>query len=170
MNYNNIQTILRHETKIIQRTWLFRVLATFMLISIFGIQLTLQSDVLEIPFRQFTALPSYLPYFNIYLFGIFQVLIILFTSIDLATSIYKIESTETIYTRPLSNLDYMLGKALALLYVFMKLSACSLLLSALINILFSSHLSLSLLKENPTAGRWGLPNIKHILWALNKLN
>lgn len=139
MNYNNIQTILRHETKIIQRTWLFRVLATFMLISIFGIQLTLQSDVLEIPFRQFTALPSYLPYFNIYLFGIFQVLIILFTSIDLATSIYKIESTETIYTRPLSNLDYMLGKALALLYVFMKLSACSLLLSALINILFSSH-------------------------------
>lgn len=38
------------------------------------------------------------------------------------------------------------------------------------DILFSSHLSLSLLKENPAAGRWGLPNIKHILWALNKLN
>ena len=70
MNIRNINTEARKEAKILRRSWLFRMLAILSLVGITFFQLLVQGNMVRWTSWNQIALSSYVPYMNVYLFGI----------------------------------------------------------------------------------------------------
>lgn len=137
MNFSNINTIARYEAKILRRTWSFLLLALVSLVGVSIFQVLVQGNMVRWFSWNVIALSSYVPYLNVYLYSIIQVLPVVFLACDMLDRDRKIDMAETIYTRSLSNTDYVIGKALGAIQVFMGLSLLSLLSGVIINIFFT---------------------------------
>ncbi|HKM93281.1 MAG TPA: hypothetical protein VJY41_06500 [Prolixibacteraceae bacterium] len=119
--FNSIITIAKYERKILFRSWFFRIFAILSLI-IIGIY----SGVTifdKNPFTwMFRSLPSSLIYSNMFLLNIFQSVIAIFLATDFMKRDKKLNTSEVLYIRPMSNLEYIVGKTLGLLSVFIILN------------------------------------------------
>ncbi|KIO44192.1 MULTISPECIES: hypothetical protein [Sanguibacteroides] len=136
MNFFNIKRVAHYEAKIVRRNWLFRTFALFSLVGILILQILVQSNIMQWTSWNTIALSSYVPYFNVYLFGIVQaVLVVFFTVIQWDKDRNRVETT---CVRSLSNAEYVIGKACGMIQVFMALSLLSLLSGAIINIFFTN--------------------------------
>ena len=138
MNFFNIKRVAHYEAKIVRRNWLFRTFALFSLVGILILQILVQSNIMQWTSWNTIAFSSYVPYFNVYLFGIVQaVLVVFFTVIQWDKDRNRVETT---CVRSLSNAEYVIGKACGMIQVFMALSLLSLLSGAIINIFLHMYL------------------------------
>ncbi|MFR7812083.1 MAG: ABC transporter permease, partial [Butyricimonas faecihominis] len=84
------------------------------------------------------AMPSSIPFVNIYLFNIAQSVIAIFLAGSFLKRDKKLDTAEVIYVRPMSNADYIIGKTWGIVKVFVSLNIIALLIAGFIH-LFASE-------------------------------
>lgn len=131
---HNIRTVARYEARILRRSWFFRLFSlgalfifTFMNIGIF-------SPVGEEDW-QLVAFASSIPHLNLYLLNIGQAIVVIFLASDFLKRDKKVDTNEVLYTRSMSNLEYIIGKTTGILRLFLGLDIIILLIGLLMNII-----------------------------------
>lgn len=139
---NTILTVSKYESKTLLRSWFFRIFSILALVFIFFFNLGTQSKV-GFPSDDMVALPSKVPFLNLYIINITQAIIAVFLASDFLKRDKKLDTTEVIYMRSMSNADYVLGKTLGNLWVFFLLNVVALIMVAVFNLISPySHFSL----------------------------
>jgi hypothetical protein len=133
ISIKNILTISRFEAKVLWRNWFFRILgiAGIGFLTIFNIAVFSEADV---PRWSFLSNSWMMPYASLILISIPQAAAVIFLASGLIKKDKKIDTNEVFFVRPISNLDYVLGKALALFKLFFLLNVVFVLISLLFNI------------------------------------
>ena len=140
---HNTGTVARYEAKTLRRSWFFRLFSlgaltifTFMNIGIF-------SPVGEEPW-DLISISSTLPLMNLYLLNIGQAIVVIFLAADFLKRDKKLDTNEVLYTRSISNLEYILGKTWGIIRLFLGLNLIVLAVGLTINII-SKKMSVDLL-------------------------
>ncbi len=117
LSVNQIWTVALYESKTLRRSWFFRIFLGFALLIFF---------FLDLAFFTYTgdgiwylrAIPASAPYINLLYLNIAQAVVAVFLSSDLLKRDNKMDTTEVIYTMPVSNTEYILGKVLGNVIAF----------------------------------------------------
>lgn len=128
--FNQILTIARYERRILLRSWFFRILAilSFLYIGVFSGAMVFEKN----PFTwMFRSMPAGIIYSNFYLLNVIQSVIAVFLATDFMKRDKKLNTSEVLFIRPMSNLEYVTGKTLGLLTVFLILNAILVVLTSI---------------------------------------
>ena len=136
MNLHNIQILARYESKLLRRSWLFKLFALLSLALITYLQIFTQSNLFFYQWDMIT-LSSSIPFVNVYIYNIVQSIIAVFLAGDFLKKDRKLDTTEVLYVRPLSNADYIVGKTWGSISVVVGLNLFALCIAAFIH-LFAS--------------------------------
>lgn len=117
----NIKTVARFESKTLLRSWFFRIFAAIIILFITFFNLFGLTSVADgsWPGR---LLPSGGIYFNMWILNIAQAIIAVFLSADFLGRDKKLDTTEAFYVRSMTNTEYVLGKTIGILKVFVILN------------------------------------------------
>ncbi len=134
---HNIRTVARYEAKTLRRSWFFRLFSLgavfiFTLINI-GMFSPVGNEQWEV-----IAISSSLPLINLYLLNIAQAIVIIFLAADFLKRDKKLDTNEVLYTRSMSNFEYVLGKSWGILRLFLSLNLVVLGIGLIINIISKS--------------------------------
>lgn len=133
----NILTIAKFETKTLFRSWFFRVFAILTLGILGFLNILFFTDAIEILPWSLRGLPGSIPYLNMLFYNIAQAIIAVFMASDFLKRDYKLNTTEVIYMRSMTNGDYVLGKLLGILFVFISLNLLVYLFAFVVNLVFA---------------------------------
>jgi len=132
MNRQMIRLVSGYESKLVIRSFLFRVLLVFAVVGITWLQWLLQGKVPSdwlLSCQQFSF-----PLVHAYLYNIVQSFVLLFVATEVFSREQQRGPLETFHARPVGNGELLLGKALGLLEVFLSVGFLSMLLLMGINI------------------------------------
>lgn len=134
---SNIATVAQYEAKTLRRSWFFRL---FLSAAVFI--LTLMNIGFYSPIGDETwemvSIPASLPLMNLYLLNIGQAIVVIFLASDFLKRDKKLDTNEVLYTRSMSNLEYILGKTWGILRLFLLLDILILSIGLIINIISKS--------------------------------
>lgn len=119
---SNIQSVAKYESKLLMRSWFFRVF-TVLAIGVavfFNFLLFVSED--SFGFWIATSIPSNIPYLILLLLNTGQAVIAIFLASDFLKRDKKLDTSEVFYVRPLSNAEYVIGKIWGNLRVFLLLN------------------------------------------------
>lgn len=135
MNLHNIHTIARYETKLLRRSWLFRIFAVIAIfvLSVFTLFWQTALNKWEFIWPRM-ALTSLMPFVSVLGYNIAQSIIVVFLAGSFLKRDKKLDTAEVIYVRPMSNADYIIGKTWGIVKVFLSLNVITLLITAFFNI------------------------------------
>lgn len=136
LSLHNIWTVTRYETKTLLRSWFFRIFAGGAVIILTLLNIPFFSGIANTPWL-FRGISSSIPYMNILLLNVVQAIIGVFLASDFLKRDKKLDTTEVVYMRSMTNGDYVLGKFLGILMVFIGLNIIVLLIAAIFNVFFS---------------------------------
>src|SRR5687768_13261945 len=121
MSLKNILTIAGFESKVLWRNWFFRIvaLAGIFFITLFNL---VEMSTLDDAAWYLLANGWMLPYITIIFISIPQAAAVIFLATGLIKKDKKLDTNEVFFVRPISNLDYVIGKALALFKLFFLLN------------------------------------------------
>jgi hypothetical protein len=134
---HNIRTVAKYEAKTLRRSWFFRLFSlgalfifTFMNIGLFS----------PIGDEQWTmvSISSSVPLINLYLLNIGQAIVVIFLAADFLKRDKKLDTNEVLYTRSMSNFEYVIGKTWGILRLFLGLDILILAIGLLMNIISKS--------------------------------
>lgn len=127
-----IKNIALFEAKTLFRSWFFRILGILMLTIIFFYNLAMivfgEGEIQH-------AVPSTIPYSSLMYLNVVQAIIAVFLASDFLKRDKKLDTTEVIYTRSMSNGDYIIGKLLGNIFVFTTLNIAVLGVSLIFNLI-----------------------------------
>ncbi len=133
MSMKNIWTISALESKVLWRNWFFRIIAIAGIgfLTIFNLAVFSELDT-----PRWTQLANgwILPYASLLMISIPQAAAVIFLATGLVKKDKKLDTNEVFFVRPISNLDYVLGKALALFKLFFLLNLVLLAIPLLVGI------------------------------------
>lgn len=133
ISIHNIRSVAKYEVKTLRRSWLFR-LFSFGALFILGIfNIAIVSPVGDQDWETL-AIPASIPHLSLYMLNIAQALIIVFLASDFLKKDKKLDTNEVLYTRPMSNFEYIIGKTWGILRLFLGLNLLILLLCLVVNI------------------------------------
>jgi len=153
---HNISTVAKYEAKTLRRSWFFRLfslgaLFIFTILNI-GFFSPLGNESWEL-----ISIPSSVPLFNLYLLNIGQSIVVIFLAADFLKRDKKLDTNEVLYTRSMSNFEYVIGKTWGILRLFLGLDIVILSIGLLMNIIsksmsvdFMSYISYMLIISVPT--------------------
>ena len=129
LSFYNISSIARYERRILMRSWFFRIFAllTLFIIGIFSGVTLFDRNAFSWAFR---SLPSAMIYSNMFLLNVFQSVIAIFLATDFLKRDKKLNTSEVMFIRPMSNSEYVLGKTAGLLTVFTLLNLLVIILTS----------------------------------------
>ncbi len=130
----NIWTISQYEGKVLWRNWFFRILALagIIFLTIFNIGVFSEADN---P-RWYALSNSWImPYASMILISIPQAAAVIFLATGLVRKDKKLDTNEVFFVRAITNLDYVLGKALALFKLFFLLNLVFIILALIFNLI-----------------------------------
>ena len=134
---HNISTVAQYEAKTLRRSWFFRlfslgalVIFTFMNIGLFSSIGNESWDMVSIS--------SSVPLVNLYLLNIGQAIVLVFLAGDFLKRDKKLDTNEVLYTRSMSNFEYVMGKTWGILRLFLGLDIVILGIGLLMNIISKS--------------------------------
>ncbi|HKK43814.1 MAG TPA: hypothetical protein VJ963_15470, partial [Bacteroidales bacterium] len=81
------------------------------------------------------AISSSVPLVNLYLLNIGQAIVVIFLAADFLKRDKKVDTNEVLYTRPMSNFEYVIGKTWGILRLFLGLDLIILSIALLVNII-----------------------------------
>jgi hypothetical protein len=121
MSIKNILTIAAFESKVLWRNWFFRILALAGIgfLTIFNLAVFSELDT---PRWGELANGFIIPYASLLMISIPQAAAVIFLATGLVKKDKKLDTNEVFFVRPISNLDYVMGKALALFKLFFLLN------------------------------------------------
>jgi ABC-type transport system involved in multi-copper enzyme maturation permease subunit len=127
-----IGTIAWFEMLILFRSWFFRIFTVLILLVLFGMNIDILND--RGGNWAVKGIPSNIPYFNILILSLTQAFIAMFLALDFLKRDKKLDTSEVIFTRSMTNWAYVWGKTLGILAVFMVLNILVLILALIINL------------------------------------
>jgi hypothetical protein len=128
-----IVTIAWFEMLILFRSWFFRIFGILILLFLLAMNIGLLSD--NGGEWAIKAIPANIPYFNTLILGLSQSFIAMFLALDFLKRDKKLDTSEVIYTRSMTNWAYIWGKSLGIFTVFFVLNILVLLLTLIINLI-----------------------------------
>lgn len=136
MEWHNINVNARYEVKLLTRSGLFR---TFSILAIVGISMALLMNNTSMINRwegswASSALTSLIPFSATYYYTIAQAVILIFLAGTFLKKGQKLDTTEVLMVRPMSNSDYILGKVLGIAEVFIGINLIILLIAGFLNL------------------------------------
>lgn len=123
------------EILILFRSWFFRIFSGLILLFLFGINIGMLQD--GGGNWAVKAIPANIPYFNMLILSLSQAFIAMFLALDFLKRDKKLDTSEVIYTRSMTNWAYVWGKTIGVLIVFIVLNLLALLLALIINMAVS---------------------------------
>ena len=142
LSFYNIWTVARFEMKTLLRSWFFRIFAVMSIAVLILMSSVILTGAGNTPWM-FRGIPSSIPYVNVLLLNVVQAVIAVFLASDFLKRDRKLDTTEVVYMRSMTNADYVLGKTLGILIVFIALNLLVLFAAGIVN-LFFSDISLNL--------------------------
>ena len=130
---HNIMTVSKYESKTLFRSWFFRIFSILALVFVFLFNLGTQTNI-GWPNDDMVALPSMIPFINLYIINIAQAIIAVFLASDFLKRDKKLDTTEVIYMRSMTNADYVIGKTIGNIWVFFVLNFVALGMVAIFNL------------------------------------
>lgn len=129
-----IGVIARLETRTLLRSWFFRIIIVGSLVyfGFFDYFIIVSSGESDWEFR---AIPSTIPYVNILFLNTVQAVVALFLATDFLKRDKKLDTTDVIYMRSMTNGDYVAGKAIGILLVFGIVNLVALVMALICNLL-----------------------------------
>jgi hypothetical protein len=121
ISIKTILTISSYESKVLWRNWFFRIvaLAGVGFLTIFNLAVFSELDT---PRWRELANGWILPYASLLMISIPQAAAVIFLATGLIKKDKKLDTNEVFFVRPITNLDYVIGKALALFTLFFLLN------------------------------------------------
>jgi len=132
----NILTVARFEAKTLWRSWFFRIFSILSITVIGFFDFGALSPVTHSPWA-FQGVPTTIPYMNILLLNVAQAIIAVFLASDFLKRDKKLDTTEVVYMRSMTNTDYVLGKTLGIMMMFLLLNFVILLIGLVFNVFFT---------------------------------
>ncbi|MCX6328848.1 MAG: hypothetical protein NTZ85_04920 [Bacteroidia bacterium] len=131
---HNIRTVAKYEATTLRRSWFFRL---FSIGAIFI--LTLMNIGMFSPVGGevwgLVSISSSVPYYNLYILNIGQAIVVIFLAADFLKRDKKVDTNEVLYTRSMSNFEYVIGKTWGILRLFLGLDIIILCVGLLMNII-----------------------------------
>ncbi|NQU86259.1 MAG: ABC transporter permease, partial [Mariniphaga sp.] len=132
---HNILSIAKYERKTLLRSWFFRIFSGLSMLILFGMNFGM---VIEGGGGQgwvIKAIPSAIPYFNLLILNVAQAIIAVFLASDFLKRDKKLDTTEVIYMRSMTNSEYVIGKTWGNLQVFLVLNVLIVIMALIFNLL-----------------------------------
>ncbi len=134
-----IGRIAIYEAKLLLRSWGFRIFSVLGLIIIAILNIAIATPAFYSPYF-LSSLSGSLPLNSLKLFNIFQGIIVAFMATEFFKRDRKHDSTQVVFARSFSNMEYFLGKVLGILSVFFLLNLAVISITFIIHIFFSDTL------------------------------
>jgi hypothetical protein len=134
LTFLNIRTVARYEAKTLRRSWFYRLFSIgavfiFTILNI-GMFSPIGSENWEV-----VSISSSVPLINLYLLNIAQSVVVIFLASDFLKRDKKVDTNEVLYTRSMSNFEYIIGKTWGILRLFLNLNLIILAIGLVINII-----------------------------------
>jgi hypothetical protein len=153
---HNIRTVARYEAKTLRRSWFFRLFSFGALFIFTILNIGFFSPIGDENW-ELVSIPSSVPLINLYLLNIGQAIVVIFLAADFLKRDKKLDTNEVLYTRSMSNFEYIIGKTWGILRLFLGLNIIVLSIGLLMNIIsksmsvdFMSYISYLLIISVPT--------------------
>src|SRR6056297_3894863 len=137
ISLHNIFSIAKYERKTLLRSWFFRIFSVLSLLVLFGMNFGMIIEGGGEEGWAIRSIPAAIPYFNLLILNLAQAVIAVFLSSDFLKRDKKLDTTEVIYTKPVSNPVYIAGKTAGILVTFLGLNVAALIIAAVYNIFFA---------------------------------
>jgi len=134
---HNIRTVAKYEAKTLRRSWFFRLFSIGSLFIFTFMNIGLFSPVGDENW-ELVSIPGSVPLINLYLLNIGQAIVVIFLAADFLKRDKKVDTNEVLYTRSMSNFEYVTGKTVGILRLFLGLNIIILLIGLLMNIISKS--------------------------------
>ena len=133
ISIKHILTISKYETLVLWRNWFFRIVALMGVgfVTIFNIAVFSEAST---PRWYALANSWIMPYSAMVMISIPQVAAVIFLATGLIKKDKKLDTNEVFFVRPITNLDYVLGKALAIFKLFFTLNVVLLCIPLIVNL------------------------------------
>lgn len=115
---NNILSVAKYESKLLKRSWFFKVFSTLSVLLIGGTSVA----ILQIYTQAFSCIPSLVAYNLMLYFNVAQAIVSIFLASEYLKRDKQLDTSEVFYVRPLSNAEYLLGKMWGTIRVFLLLN------------------------------------------------
>ncbi|MBN1790200.1 MAG: hypothetical protein JW830_06875 [Bacteroidales bacterium] len=127
MTFHTIRIIATYEMQTLLRSWFFRIFTAGVLfgLGIFNTALNVISSGAPWIYK---ALPASIPYANLIILNLGQAIVAVFLASEFLKQDRKNDTVEVIYARSMTNGEYILGKTLGILAVFLVLNLIVLLM------------------------------------------
>lgn len=124
---HTIRTVAKYETRTLLRSWFFRIFAGLSIISIgiFNVAAFVENSGAPWIYR---ALPAAIPYANLIILNLGQAIVAVFLASEFLKQDSKNDTVEVIYARSMTNSEYLLGKSIGIVSVFVILNVFILLM------------------------------------------
>jgi len=130
---HNIIAVAKYESITLFRSWFFRIFSILSLVFVFFYNFVTQTAV-GMPNGDLIAIPAMIPFTNLYIINLAQAVIAVFLASEFLKQDKKLDTTEVVYMRSITNADYVIGKTLGNIWVFVVLNAVALGMVAIFNI------------------------------------
>lgn len=120
-SFQIIRIVANFELKTLLRSWFFRIFAGLFIIGlgIFNVAVFVDSSGSPWLYR---ALPAAIPYANLIILNLGQAIVAVFLASEFLKQDKKNDTVEVIYARSMTNAQYIIGKALGIISVFIILN------------------------------------------------
>src|SRR6056297_3012914 len=135
ISLHNIFSIAKYERKTLLRSWFFRIFGVLSLLVLFGMNfIFIIQGGGELGWA-IRSIPAGIPYFNLLILNVAQAIIAVFLASDFLKRDKKLDTTEVIYMRSMTNGEYVIGKTWGNLQVFLVLNVAVVIMALIFNIL-----------------------------------
>ncbi len=135
ISLHNILSIAKYERKTLLRSWFFRIFGILSLLVLFGLNFGLVIQGGGEQGWAIRSIPAAIPYFNLLILNVSQAIIAVFLASDFLKRDKKLDTTEVIYMRSMTNGEYVIGKTWGNLQVFLVLNIAVVILALIFNFL-----------------------------------
>lgn len=132
-----IGRIAFYEARLLFRSWGFRIFSGLGLIFLALISIVFASPSLSTPYF-LSSLSGSLPLNSLKLFNVFQGIIVAFMATEFFKRDRRHDSAQVVFARSFSNVEYFLGKAGGVFFVFVLLNFAVLAVTSVIHFFFSN--------------------------------
>src|SRR6056297_4225409 len=135
ISFHNILSIAKYERKTLLRSWFFRIFSVLSLLVLFGLNFGMIIQGGGEAGWAIRSIPAAIPYFNLLILNVAQAIIAVFLASDFLKRDKKLDTTEVIYMRSMTNGEYVIGKTWGNLQVFLVLNMAVILMACIFNLL-----------------------------------
>ncbi|MDN5202869.1 hypothetical protein QQ008_15875 [Fulvivirgaceae bacterium BMA10] len=130
-SFRNIAIISKYEMKVLWRSWFFRIFSALIILVLVFFNI----GSYFVPNARWAqkAITWSVPYGNMIILNVIQAVVLVFLATGIIKKNKKLDTNEVFFVRPLSNADYVLGKAFAIFRLFFWLNLAVLLVALTFN-------------------------------------